>query len=297
MNSVLFVFPFAILWLGILIVLYGRITVGTAFTAFSLIGFAYLGRIDVLAIIPIGLLSIFTFLTTYFHNEPKSSAKGTIYKISFALTILLSFAIAMHAFTGFNNPIIASNTQLSSDSPPFTLYWNIDKTFVAFCLVLVYVSINQYDAIPRKRMFRNGVLSGILVLFITLSIAWGTGLVRWEPKLPDLFVWWFVGNLFITCVAEEVFFRGIIQYQLEQSLKALTRYAWLIALVISGLLFGIAHYAQGPLYVMVAIIAGCGYGLVYYVTKKIEASILTHLLLNAIHFLMFSYPMYRPSLM
>ena len=41
---------------------------------------------------------------------------------------------------------------------------------------------------------------------------------------------------------------------------------------------------------MFATIAGIGYGWVFWRTNRIEASILSHFLLNAAHILCFTYP-------
>jgi hypothetical protein len=50
------------------------------------------------------------------------------------------------------------------------------------------------------------------------------------------------------------------------------------------------------MYVALATIAGLGYGWIYQRTGRIEASILTHFALNAVHFFAFSYPaLQRPG--
>ena len=44
------------------------------------------------------------------------------------------------------------------------------------------------------------------------------------------------------------------------------------------------------MYVALAAVAGAGYGWAYLRTQRIEASILTHFALNAVHFFGFTYP-------
>jgi len=290
MENSHFIYPFIILWLGLLFVFYGRKEIGVVCAVVSVIGFFITSRIALSALLPLSLVSIATFMTIhYYHNQQTITARY-IFRISFVVTILLSFAMATHVFGGFTNPIIAADLLVSNNAPSFTLYWNIDKAFVAFCLVLINMSITERPAV--NNVYRNTVIYSTTVIIVTLLFAWGIGLVRLDPKLHAIFLWWFVANSFITCVAEEVFFRGIIQHQLEHSLQAFTKkYAWLIAILISGVLFGIAHHSQGLLYVSVAIVAGCGYGVVFWKTRRIEASIMAHLLLNTIHFTMFTYPM------
>jgi membrane protease YdiL (CAAX protease family) len=62
------------------------------------------------------------------------------------------------------------------------------------------------------------------------------------------------------------------------------------ALSVASVLFGLAHAGGGPIYVALATVAGAGYGWAYLRTGKIEASILTHFALNAVHFFGFTYP-------
>jgi membrane protease YdiL (CAAX protease family) len=67
-----------------------------------------------------------------------------------------------------------------------------------------------------------------------------------------------------TCVTEEAFFRGFLLAQLARG--------W------SGSRYGLAA------------VAGFGYAMAYLRTGRIEAAILTHFALNALHFLAFTYP-------
>ena len=68
------------------------------------------------------------------------------------------------------------------------------------------------------------------------------------------------------------------------------RSATWLAVAVSTVLFGLAHAAGGLGYVFLAGIAGLGYSAVYSVTRRIEAPILVHFLLNATHFIAFTYP-------
>lgn len=63
-----------------------------------------------------------------------------------------------------------------------------------------------------------------------------------------------------------------------------------LALGVAAVLFGLAHFAGGVKYVMLATVAGWGYGAVVQRTGCIEAGILTHFLVNLIHFFCFTYP-------
>jgi len=90
-------------------------------------------------------------------------------------------------------------------------------------------------------------------------------------------------------VTEEAFFRGFIQENLQRLLSRIGITSH-IAVFISAALFGLAHAHGGSTLVLLATIAGIGYGYAYRLTGRLEAAICTHFCLNAIHFIFFSYP-------
>jgi hypothetical protein len=127
------------------------------------------------------------------------------------------------------------------------------------------------------------------MLLVLLGLSLASGYVRFDPKFPRESWLWITVNLCFTCVAEEALFRGFIQAQLARLWGNVVRGGW-YALLVSAVLFGLAHAAGGPAYVTLATIAGVGYGWAYLRTGRIEASILTHFAVNATHFFGFTYP-------
>lgn len=55
-------------------------------------------------------------------------------------------------------------------------------------------------------------------------------------------------------------------------------------------LFGLAHWTGGWSYVLLAALAGLGYALAFRASGRIEMAILAHFGLNAMHFLLLTYP-------
>jgi uncharacterized protein len=98
-----------------------------------------------------------------------------------------------------------------------------------------------------------------------------------------------VTNLLFVCVAEEAFFRGLIQDRLGKSLSGI-RFGTMISIACSAVLFGAAHLGGGAVYAGIAMLAGLGYACSYAIVKRIEAPILVHFGLNAVHFIVFTYP-------
>jgi hypothetical protein len=91
----------------------------------------------------------------------------------------------------------------------------------------------------------------------------------------------------LTALPEEALFRGVIQTWMAGG--QLSWHQW-PAIVAAGVVFGLAHLAGGPLYVLVASAAGVGYGWIYASTRSIGAAIAAHAGLNAVHLFFFSYP-------
>ncbi|WP_229259310.1 CPBP family intramembrane glutamic endopeptidase [Duganella aceris] len=204
------------------------------------------------------------------------------------LTALLALALAMHKLPGFSNPVVIAGAVLSPGAAPFTQYANFDKGAVGLILLALLCS----------RVGGWAELRGVLrktwpVLLATvaavMAFAMAAGFVRPDFKLPQVTLLFLAVNLFFTVVAEEAFFRGLLQARLASSLGGVRHGQW-IAVVVSALLFGAAHLAGGALYAILACIAGLGYAYAYQRTQRIEAAIIVHIALNAVHFIAFTYP-------
>lgn len=198
------------------------------------------------------------------------------------LTLLLALALAMHAVPGYDNPLLLKDVRLSADSAPYTMYANFDKGVVGLVLLVLFclraTSWRDLGAALRSQAL---LLAGLP--FAVLAAGWAMGFVHPDFKLPPFLPLFAIVNLLFVCVAEEAFFRGVIQGQLA-------RYGDTLAVVVSGLLFGAAHLGGGWQFGVLASLAGLGYALLYARTRCIEISIAAHFLLNLTHFIVFTYP-------
>ena len=216
----------------------------------------------------------------------------SVRRVAFIGLVVLAAGLMTHQLPGFNNPRVIAAQQFTTDAIPFRLHLNIDKTVVGiFLLGFCHPRIRRF--VEWRAMFSGaapiaiGLIAGIMILALAL------GYVRFDPKFPrEAWLWLWV-NLCFTCMAEEAVFRGFIQRELQQRWRGLRHGSW-SALVVAAVLFGLAHAAGGVVYVLLASIAGAGYGWVYLRTGRIEASILTHFALNATHFIGFTYPALVP---
>ena len=202
--------------------------------------------------------------------------------------VVLAAGLMTHQLPGFNNPTLVAPHKFTPDAIPFRLHLNFDKTAVGLILLgLCHPRIHHIS--EWRQMFARATPIALGLIVVVIGIAFALGYVRFDPKFPRQTWLWMWVNLCFTCVAEEAVFRGFIQRQLQQAWTNVRGGAWL-ALGIAALLFGLAHFAGGANYVILATVAGAGYGWVYLRTGRIEASILTHFALNATHFFGFTYP-------
>ncbi len=244
------------------------------------------GILEFITIVPILLLLICC----------RSVSEGDINKISgktlstHGIFVILVVLFSYHLLPGFHNPTFLHHLVLGPNSPPYTLYANFDKAVVGFavlCFVcpLINSRASIYACLTKGYPICIGTISVVLGLCLILNV------IQWSPKpiTAPSFVF-YPCNLFFTCVAEEACFRGYLQPRIHKLFKVKNLFATCITVIISGLLFGLAHWGGGISYIAIASLAGIGYSWVYQRTGQVEASILTHFLLNAIHFQIFTYP-------
>lgn len=200
-------------------------------------------------------------------------------------------ALFLHVVPGFQNPRVIAGAVLGPGSLPYTKYLNFDKAVAALFLLGLYVP----DRPATDEGLRHGrafVWRFVVVTTIAMMVAILVGYVRWDPKLPSWWPMWTWSMVFLTALPEEALFRGVVQTSIAAWLGR-GRSATMIAIIAAGVLFGVAHLAGGPPYVLLAAVAGIGYGWIYASTRSIGASIAAHAGLNTIHFLLFSYPALR----
>ena len=219
------------------------------------------------------------------------------------LVASLLLLLAMHKLPGFQNVLLLDQVQVSQDAIPFTLYANFDKGLAGFVLLVLLWPLSQPSPQPLQAAAPQDLGCDLtlrwrlgwwplfpLTFLCSEMIAVAFGFITWDPKLPAYTLTFLAVNLFLTCVAEELFFRGLLQTALQRWLARRAWPLWLAAVVI-GLLFGAAHLGGGVPYAITVTVAGIGYGLMYLRSGRIEVAILGHFALNALHFLLFSYPM------
>jgi membrane protease YdiL (CAAX protease family) len=142
-----------------------------------------------------------------------------------------------------------------------------------------------FGFLPTAAEWEIGVRNYLYFLPAGLPLALATGLVRLRP-VP--FEWWmaaalalgtFLGMLWVVALAEEFFFRGLMQQWLCRKLGSR-----LWGLVLASLAFGLVHLPFRAFpnwrFALLAAVAGLFYGRAYSQAGGIRAAMVTHALVN-----------------
>lgn len=195
--------------------------------------------------------------------------------VSLVGVVLLSLGLATHLLPGFS--AIQFSTELA--------YRNLDKACVAFILLALLA-----PRILRLSEFYRALSSCwwlfVVAPLVIFPLAAGFGLIDGGPFVVPQNLWfWMWSNLLVTCVAEELFFRALIQRYLADRWREY-QWGWLVALLLVSLLFGLVHFGGGWAFVLMATIAGFFYGMAYHLSGRIEIAILLHFFINLIYLLL-----------
>jgi membrane protease YdiL (CAAX protease family) len=212
---------------------------------------------------------------------------------SFAGIVLLAVGLALHVLPGFHNIQVLPPTRLTPRSIPYDQWINFDKTLAGVLILAICYRKPITTATRLKTALQRAAFPLIVTIAAVIVLGRALGYIQWDPKWTAQFWPWAAINLLSTCMSEEAFFRAFLQTEIER-LTAKRPYGAIIAITCSAVLFGLAHIAGGWRYVALACVAGTGYGTVFYRSRSIEDSILTHFTLNAVHFLLFTYPAAAP---
>ena len=136
---------------------------------------------------------------------------------------------------------------------------------------------------PEASEWKIGAIYFVALLPIAAAAGWALGFARPHLRyrgwgtLPLATIATFFGVLWVLALAEEFFFRGLLQRWLEEWLHR----EW-VALILASAIFGFVHlwYASFPNWRFAALagIAGIFYGLAFRQARSIRASMVTHAL-------------------
>lgn len=209
--------------------------------------------------------------------------------LSFITILLITFGLSVHIFPGFNNMIYLKDYAVSEASRPHDEYWNFDKPFLILCLFNYYME-GYYKRGNLIHSIKVGLILTLVCASILIVAGMGLGYIALDIKWPQIIYSWTLLNL-IAVLAEEGFYRAFLQRFLADFYsKILGKYADILALLVTSALFGLSHYKMGFIHASLCSVAGFlfGYGLTR--SRRVEACMITHFLLNMAHLIFFTYP-------
>ena len=200
----------------------------------------------------------------------------------------LVFALFYHQVPGFNNLKVLEAHQFSTNSAPFTLYFNYDKAFIG---AVCFYFLGFDNGFKNILFWKQTIIITVAAIIFLLGPAIALKYVQFDFKYQLAILVWALNNLLLVCTSEELIFRRLIQKDFINILKKkAVPFANTIGIFIAAILFGLAHFKGGSIYITLSCLAGLFYGYAYYKTKSIEGSILVHFGLNIFHILFLTYP-------
>jgi len=163
---------------------------------------------------------------------------------------------------------------------------------VVWVLALNLVALSRCLPIPQIQAGRAAAFGMVVT---TIAVAFGAGwisggvaldqgkLASWQGvdiQTMVVVVMALAAHAIVVATIEESFFRGIVIPAMITMLGSRFRMSGaqsvLVALATSSLLFGLAHFHLGWIWVLCSAIAGIGYGVAYLFLGGLASSILSH---------------------
>ncbi|WP_424929014.1 lysostaphin resistance A-like protein [Amaricoccus tamworthensis] len=206
---------------------------------------------------------------------------------AWAALVIASAVFFLHLVPGITGWPILGPMRIGAGAE-YGKWLSVDKVGAGVLLLAVALPDLRSRADWRVMLVQSWPwIVGVPLLLAILAVL--SGSLHLDVTPVAAFWPWAVVNLLSVCVVEEALFRGLIQSRLVHTCRD-RRLPALAGVVLAALLFGLAHAAGGVALVVFATLAGLGYGFARHVTGRIEAAILVHFALNAVHFSFLTYP-------
>lgn len=200
------------------------------------------------------------------------------------LLVPLAFFSATYRPQGFSYPLLL---QLGNG---FSMYANFSKGMIGLCLlVILWPTTADKVRISRQSNFLVLIVAPLVVILCAIVLL----NLAWQIKPIYQIIVFALANLVLTCIAEEVFMRFLLQWPLIKLMRKLTAKVWLqelVPLVGVTIIFVVIHQGLEGSTLWLYGLAGLVYGLTYTLSKNIIYSISVHCLVNLLHFSFLTYP-------
>ena len=211
-------------------------------------------------------------------------SQGAAKKLGLLILSGLALVFSLHIIPGFNNELLFSSKYFGESGLPYKLYANLDKALAGFAILI---------AIGQNLTWRVSLKDTYLILcttftFFAICLLLGAKL---DPKLGELTLAFIFFNLLVTCIAEEAFFRLVIQNEIHHLSKGFMK-GWFAAFI-TAIIFMLAHFHTGvgaEKRLLLIFIAGLFYGGIYLKSKSFGSVVIAHFTINIIYFSFFAFP-------
>jgi membrane protease YdiL (CAAX protease family) len=231
-----------------------------------------------------------TFALGYQRARESTSPNRPVWQTLAGLAFFLyALAMSLALLPGFNRVELVAPVVLSAGATPYSIGVGFPKvaTGIVILGLINPLLVRSWRELGRvlARALPVYAITAIVGMAVVVFMGYSSLALKWTT----LFLLFAPINLFFTCMSEEAFFRGFVQHELSRVGTNRQRAA-AVALVVAAVLFGVAHFGGGLNYVIVAAVAGLGYGWAFVRDTRIEAAMFVHFAVNATHFLLFTYP-------
>lgn len=239
------------------------------------------GQLSLPVVVTLGLLVMAGLCVTRFNHR-------AVHAAGHGLFIALAIGLAIHWLPGFFSARVIAGVRFSPEAAPFSMYLNLDKPLIGFWIAIACPWV--FAGVLWRRSLKTSALVLPITTAACLATATALGVTGWSPKWPEQTGLWALNNLLLVSLTEELLFRGYVQGGLTRLLRRFPCHEAL-AIVLAASLFGAAHLGAGWQWMLLAGMAGIGYGIAYRI-GGLPAAVLTHFGLNLAHFALFTYPMF-----
>lgn len=239
------------------------------------------GQLSIPAVVTFGLLIMAGICVSQFPH-------WAVRAFGHVLFVALAAGLASHWLPGFFSSRVIAAVRFTPESAPFSMYLNLDKPLIGFWIALACPWAFCVVTLRRSLIVSSVALPVTVGACLTSAVVMHQ--IGWSPKWPVQGGIWAMNNLLLVTITEELIFRGYLQGGLSRLLKRIPCHQTL-ALIIAALFFGLAHMGSGWQWMVLAAMAGVGYGIAYRY-GGLPAAVITHFGLNLAHFSLFTYPMF-----
>lgn len=206
-----------------------------------------------------------------------------------SIALLSGVVMAIYRPDGFSYPQLFAVDSLYPGGKPYTQFINLGKLLGGIAVAMWLLLPRLKEDMSALCITKNwaGIAAGVVAVMLPAMLILELNLA---PK-PGVYIALFlVSNLLLTCFSEEVFYRLLVQQPATAQIQK-KYYGAVFGVTCATAFFMLTHFTLNAELALVMGIAGFAYAMVFCLTNSVLASILTHFLVNAIHFAFLSYPL------